>query len=77
MAKQLTPFEKEFAAARDRYKLDKGTNPLDPKYNFDFKGKKYNVEYAEEKQARKGGKSSSAAPSKSSKSSKSHSYLYV
>jgi hypothetical protein len=69
MAKQLTPFEKEFAAARDRYKLDKGTNPLDPKYNFDFKGKKYNVEYAEEKQARKGGKSSSAAPSKSSKSS--------
>ena len=66
MAKQLSPFEKEFAAARAKYKADKGTNPLDPKYNFEFKGKKYNVEYAEEKKARTGGKSS-----KSSKSSES------
>lgn len=69
MAKQLSDFEKAFAAARAKYKADKGTNPLDPKYNFDFKGKKYNVEYAEEMKARKGGKSSSAAPSKSSDSS--------
>lgn len=73
MAKQLSAFEKEFAAARAKYKADKGTNPLDPKYNFDFKGKKYNVEYAEEKQARKGGKSSSASPSKSPDSSSSSS----
>ena len=69
MAKQLTPFEKAFADARAAYRQSKGTNPLGPKYNFDFGGKKYNVAYAEEKQARKGGKSSSSSPAASSKSS--------
>jgi len=62
MAKQLTPFEKAFADARAAYRQSKGTNPLDPKYNFDFGGKKYNVAYAEEMQARKDSTPAATSP---------------
>jgi hypothetical protein len=61
-AKQLTPFEKAFADARAAYRQSKGTNPLDPKYNFDFGGKKYSVAYAEEMQARKGSTPAATSP---------------